>query len=70
MPEPKRISIRKRYLDNVTLSCNEYHAHSIMQGCFTGDRSALDVLFLCEEIDKLRSIINGSVIILKKGVDG
>ena len=36
--------IRKRAKEKVEIACDEYHAHSVLKGCYIGDLQAIDTL--------------------------
>ena len=44
---------------DVKVSCCEFHQHSALMGCLSGDAMAIAVCVLCEEFRKLRSKLKG-----------
>jgi len=47
----KRIyEIEGEYGKKIGLACDEYHAHSYLRKCYTGDPDALMILRLCQVI--------------------
>lgn len=46
--------IHNRATNKVRICCDEFHAHSALNGCITGDLDAVVICKLCETIGVLR----------------
>lgn len=49
---------------NVKISCDEYHAHSALNGCIIGNKDAVTICKLCETVMILHARIAQAVSII------
>lgn len=49
--------LNSKHSKEIRVCCDEYHAHSIDKGCFTGPQESIDICKLVSEISRTNSSI-------------